>query len=174
MNTLQCSSVSYPNKVARFIWGIVWRLLYRPSPIPFHFWRRFLLRIFGAKVARDCHPYPSARIWAPWNLVMEERSCLSHFVDCYCVDKVYLGRNVTISQYSFLCTASHDFRRVRMPLLTAPIIIDENVWVAADVFIGPGVKIGKNAVIGARSSVFKDVRCNVVVAGSPLKEIGQR
>lgn len=162
------------NKFARALWSLVWLLLFRPSPVPFHGWRRFLLRSFGARIGRGAHPYPSARIWAPWNLVMEEDSCLSHQVDCYCVDTVHLGPRVTVSQYSYLCTASHDYTCSDMPLVTAPIHIEADAWVTADVFVGPGVTIGEGAVVGARSTVTRDVLPWTVVAGSPPKIIGPR
>jgi putative colanic acid biosynthesis acetyltransferase WcaF len=162
------------NKLARMLWNFIWLLFYRPSPVPFHGWRRFLLRLFGAKVRAGAHPYPSARIWAPWNLVMEQHSCLSHYVDCYCVDKIHLGPRVTVSQYSYLCTASHDYNRRRMPLVTAPIRIEADAWVTADVFVGPGVTIGEGAVVGARSTVMRDVEPWTVVAGNPPKVVGRR
>lgn len=158
----------------RAIWHIVWILLFRPSPVPLYGWRCFLLRCFGARVGVGAHPYPSARVWAPWNLVMGEHSCLSHQVDCYCVDKVYLGPRVTVSQYSYLCTASHDYNRRDMPLVAAPIRIEADAWVTADVFIGPGVTVGEGAVVGARSTVLRDVEPWTVVAGNPLRVIGQR
>ena len=166
--------LSTANKLARVVWQLSWLILYRPSPVPFHAWRRFLLRCFGATIKKGAHPYPSAKIWAPWNLTMSDDSCLSHQVDCYCVDKVFLGTNVTVSQYSYLCTASHDYTRKNMPLITAPIIIGDNAWVTADVFIGPGVTIGEGAVVGARSTITHDVLPWTVVAGSPPKVIGPR
>jgi len=166
--------ISTANKLARVLWQIVWLLLYRPSPVLFHGWRRFLLRLFGATVEAGAHPYPSSKIWAPWNLIMRKHSCLSHHVDCYCVDKIELGVHVTVSQYSYLCTASHDYTRLDMPLVTAPIIIGDYAWVTADVFVGPGVTIGKGAVVGARSTVTRNVPSWTVVAGSPPKIIGPR
>ena len=162
------------SKLARLLWNSAWLLLYRPSPVPLHGWRRFLLRLFGARVGTGAHPYPSARVWAPWNLIMEEHSCLSHHVDCYCVDKIHLGRRATVSQYSYLCTASHDYTRADMPLVTAPIRIEADAWVTADVFIGPGVTIGEGAVVGARSTVMRDVEPWTVVAGNPPKVVGLR
>lgn len=168
------SRITPANKLARAAWGVVWLLLFRPSPIPLHGWRRMLLRLFGANIGKRALPYPSARIWAPWNLTMEEDSCLSHQVDCYCVDKIVLGPRVTVSQYSFLCTASHDHTRQSMPLITAPIRIEADAWVTADVFVGPGVTIGEGAVVGARSTVLRSVRPWTVVAGNPAREIGPR
>ena len=84
-------TLSVKNRLARPVWSIVWWLLYRPSPKPFHFWRRFLLRLFGAKVAAAAHPYPTAVVWAPWNLEMGFASCLANGVECYSVEQGHPG-----------------------------------------------------------------------------------
>lgn len=158
----------------RALWTFVWLVFYRPSPRMFHGWRRMLLRFFGAKIGQGAHPYPSARIWAPWNLEMGNHSCLGDAVDCYCVAKISIGPHSTISQYSFLCTASHDYTNLTMPLTTAPISIGERVWIAADVFVAPGTMIGDGAVIGARSSVFENVPPWTVMGGNPAKLLKKR
>lgn len=165
---------SLRNKIGRVIWGMVWLFLYRPSPKIFHGWRRFLLRLFGAKIGKGVHVYPSVKIWAPWNLEMGDHSCLANEVDCYCAAKIKIKAHATVSQYSFLCTASHDYEDPHMPLITAPIVLGDGVWIAADVFVAPGVTIGEGAVVGARSSVFKDVESWSVVAGNPAKLIKKR
>lgn len=166
--------LSLGNKLARSLWQAVWLLLYRPTPRLLHGWRAFLLRLFGAKLGKGVHPYPSARIWAPWNLEMGDYACLSEGVDCYCVDTIRIGAYTTVSQYSFLCTASHDYRKRDMPLLTAPITLGEWVWITADVFVAPGVTIGDGAVITARSSVFSDIPAWRVAGGNPAAPIKQR
>ncbi|HXJ71427.1 MAG TPA: putative colanic acid biosynthesis acetyltransferase [Candidatus Dormibacteraeota bacterium] len=171
----QCYSAhSWRNKVARQLWSVVWLFLFRPTPKWLHGWRRFLLRSFGAKIGRGTFPFPSAKIWAPWNLEIGDHCALADHVDCYCVDKIVIGSNVTVSQYSFLCTASHDYEDPHMALITAPITIGDGAWVTADVFIGPGVNVGEGAVIAARASVFRDVPPWTVVAGNPAKVIKQR
>jgi putative colanic acid biosynthesis acetyltransferase WcaF len=165
---------SLHNKIYRVLWKAVWLFLFRPTPRPFHAWRCLLLRTFGAKLGEAVRPYPSARIWAPWNLEMGDYSCLSEDVDCYCVDKIRIGPHATVSQYSFLCTASHDHRDPGMPLVTAPITIGERAWIAADVFVAPGVTIGDGAVVTARSSVFSDIDSWTVAAGNPAKSVKKR
>ncbi len=171
---LEVARVGTTDKLRRAVWNLVWLLLYRPSPIPLHGWRRLLLRLFGARIAAGAHPYPRVKIWAPWNLRMDEHSCLANDVDCYCVAPVSLGAHATVSQYSYLCTASHDYRDPAMPLVVAPIVVEAEAWVAADVFVGPGVRIGAGAVVGARSTVIADVPPWTVVAGSPARELGSR
>lgn len=166
--------LDFSNKLRRLLWTLAWALLYRPSPIPLHGWRRFLLRCFGADIGRGAYPYPSARIWAPWNLHMAEYSCLGRDVDCYCVAPVSLGVHATVSQYSYLCTASHDYRDPAMPLVAAPIVIEAEAWVAADVFVGPGVTVRTGAVVGARSTLLADAPAWTVVAGAPAVTRGMR
>ncbi len=122
-------------------------------------------------IEEGAHPYPSVTIWAPWNLTMGEGSCLGDHVRCYSVDHVTLEPHATVSQYSFLCTASHDYRVDGMPLITAPITIGRGAWIAADAFIGPGVIVGERAVVGARASVFRHVEPWTVVGGNPARVI---
>jgi putative colanic acid biosynthesis acetyltransferase WcaF len=162
------------NRLGRAVWNLVWALLYRPSPVVLHGWRRILLRFFGASIGRGVHPYPTARVWAPWNLEMADYSCISRNVDCYSVGRVSIGPHATVSEYSYLCTASHAYEDPHMPLVTAPITIGRGAWVSADVFVGPGVTIGEGAVVGARSSVFKDVEPWTVVGGNPARLLKRR
>ena len=105
---------------------------------------------------------------------MGDHSCLADDVDCYCVAQVTLGRHATVSQYSYLCSASHDYLQVPMPTNAAPIEIEDEAWVAADVFVGPGVTVGRGAIVGARSTVISDVTAWHVVAGSPPRQVGLR
>jgi len=165
---------SIRNKLGRVVWNIVWVVLFRPSPRACHAWRRGLLKLFGARIAATAKPYPSARVWAPWNLVMEAGSCLADHVDCYCMDTITLRAYSTVSQYTFLCAGSHDPGDLTLPLVTAPIEIGKHAWVTADVFIGPGVTVGEGAVVGVRSSVHKDIEPWTVVIGNPARFLKQR
>src|SRR6185312_11674139 len=75
-------------------------------------------RLFGANVHPTAHPYPKCRIWAPWNLTMAAHSCLANNVDCYNVAPVMLEEYAIVSQYSYLCSASHDFNDAAFPPFT--------------------------------------------------------
>lgn len=162
------------NKAARVLWGAVWLCLFRSSPRPCHGWRRFLLRRFGARIGRGVALQPSCRITMPWKLQMGEYSSLGDYVICYNAGGVRIGRHATISQYSHLCSSSHDYEHPHMAQTFAAIEIGEQAWVCADAFIGPGVSVGQGAVVGARASVFKDVAPWTVVGGNPARPIKKR
>lgn len=174
MHKLQQTTISRRNIIGRALWSVVYMFLFRPTPRPLHRWRAFLLRLFGATITGKVRVYQSCRIWAPWNLVMHPGSCLGDHVDCYCVAPVVLYENALISQYSFLCTATHDYRRRSNNLMSAPIVIGANAWVTADVFIAPGVTIGEGAVVTARSSVFSDIDAWMVARGNPARTFKPR
>jgi putative colanic acid biosynthesis acetyltransferase WcaF len=165
---------SLGNKMGRGIWGVVWLLLFRPSPRPFHGWRRFLLRCFGARIGPGAMPYPSAIIWAPWNLVMGAHSTLGDGVDCYSVATVEIGDHASVSQRAYLCAASRDLDDPDHPLMTAPIVISAHGWVAAEAYVGPGVTIAVGGVVAARAVAVRDVPEWAVVAGNPARVIRQR
>lgn len=165
---------SMRDRLARSVWGVVRATLFRCSPKPLHAWRNLLLRAFGADLHPTARIYPRARVWAPWNLTMARYATLADDVDCYCVERISIGERTTISQYTYLCGATHDFEDEDFPLRPMPITIGSDVWVAADCFVAPGVSIPDGAVIGARSGVFHDPEPWAVAAGSPARSIRVR
>lgn len=163
------------HQVIRLVWSIVWPLgtWFLPRSMGMG-WKRMLLRLFGAKIHPTANIYSSAKIYYPANLIMAENSCLASDVDCYNVDKIIIGANTTVSQGSYLCTASHDVTNPLNPLITAPIILEDQAWVGARAYIGMGVTIGQGSVVGATASVYKDVEPWTVVGGNPAKLIKKR
>lgn len=162
------------DRARRLLWGIARVLLFRPTPPALHRWRSLLLQAFGARIRGRVFVYPTARIWAPWNLIMDDGSCLGPEVVCYNVETVHVGAGCTVSQRSHLCTASHDFENPDFPLTGAAIQLEEQAWVAAEVFVGPGVHVKRQAVLLARSVVVRDVPERAVVGGNPAKQIRYR
>ena len=168
------SELSIGHKVLRVTWGICWLVLFRPSPRPLHGWRRFLLRLFGARIGRGVRIYSSAKIYYPPNLVAENFVVIGPDVDVYCVAEIKILESSMVSQYSYLCAASHDYREDHLPLLASPITIGPRTWICARAFIGPGVKIEENVVVAACAVVVNNVAANHVVGGNPAKVIKVR
>jgi len=165
-------SFSLKNKISRLIWNIAYILIFRPfASRLFKNWRVFVLKCFGAKIEWSSHIYSSVKIWAPWNLEVGANSSLGPKVDCYNQGKITIGANTVISQKTYLCASTHDYTKNNFPLLLKHIDIGNGVWVAADAFIGPGVSIGNQAVIGARAVVARNVEAKAIMGGNPAKLI---
>lgn len=165
---------SWKNKLARVIWCGAWLFLFRTSPWFCYGWRRLILRLFGARVGVGAKVFPSTRIWAPWRLEMGNYACLSHDVDCYCVAPVYIGDHATVSQYSFLCTATHDVLDPNMRLISSPIVIEDQAWICAKAYLAPGVTVGQGAVAGACSVVTKSIPAWTIACGNPARPLRTR
>ncbi len=161
----------YPRKLA---WAWVWALLYRPSPRPLRKFRVWLLRLFGARVHWSVNLRPSSRVWHPWLLRMDHDSCLADGVTIYNLGPVSVGAHTVISQDAYVCAGTHDYTKCNLPLQRPPITIGSGVWICAKAFLGPGISVGDNAIIGACAVVSKDVPAGMIVAGNPAKVVRPR
>lgn len=160
----------------RWAWSFVQATLFRWSPRGCHGFRNWLLRLFGAAIPSGgaVRVYPSARIIHPWKLACEARVLIGPGANIYNLATVTLCHGAQLSQSVHLCAGTHDYTRWSMPLDARPIRIEANAWLAAEVFVGPGVTIGELAVIGARSVVVKDQPARMVCAGNPCRPLKPR
>lgn len=169
------SATKYSRKelVLRVLWGIG-KLAFRLTPRPCFGLRCGILRLFGAKLGSNVNIYSSALIYYPWNLEVGNDSSIGEWALIYNLGPVCIGARSTISQRAHLCAGTHDYRNPELPLMKPPIVIGDEVWVCADVLIGPGTTIGRGAVLAAGAVVSKDVKGWSVVAGNPAKFIKTR
>jgi putative colanic acid biosynthesis acetyltransferase WcaF len=162
------------NKLGRLCWGLVYVLLFRPSPRPLHAWRAFLLRCFGAKIGAHCHVYPGARVWAPWNLEMDDFASLADESVVYNAGKLFMSEHAVVSQQAYICTATHDFDDPAFPMVTSPIRLGRYSWICARACVLPGVTVGDGAVLGLAAVASKDLEPWQVYAGNPARRVKQR
>ncbi len=150
-------------------WWLVQAIVFPLTLQPLNSWRCALLRCFGAQVGQGVFIRPTARITYPWKVSIGDYSWIGDDVVLYSLEHIQIGQHCTISQRSYLCTGSHDPRDPAFGLHVEPIALGNGVWVAADCFIGPGVQIGSNALIGTRSSVFSHMPAQQVCWGTPCR-----
>jgi len=165
------SRTEYARKLA---WAIIGAPLVRFSPRPMRKFRVCILRAFGANIAWTVNIRPSAKIWHPWIFTMGEHSCLADGVLVYNLGPLSIGDHTVISQRVHICNGSHDYSKSDLPLLRPTSKIGSGVWICADAFIGPGVTIGNNAIVGACAVVTHDVPPTMIVAGNPAVVIRER
>ncbi|MBZ9937883.1 putative colanic acid biosynthesis acetyltransferase [Mesorhizobium sp. BR1-1-16] len=156
------------------LWWLVQALLFNPSPQFLYGWRRLLLRVFGAKIGDRVLIRPSVRVTYPWRLEIGDSSWIGDNVELYTLGRITIGADAVVSQRSYLCTGWHDRADPSFAMRTAPVVVQDQAWVAADVFVAPGVTIGRGAVVGVRSLVLKDIPPGMEANGNPAKIRGPR
>ncbi|MFA5937110.1 MAG: DapH/DapD/GlmU-related protein [Candidatus Paceibacterota bacterium] len=122
------------------------------------------------------------KTWQPepsvFNLVYEpiigkNVSLVNTLLDC--VNQITIGDNVSFGHNVMVLTGYHDYylkgaeRMESAP--SKPVMIEDGVWIASGAIICPGVRIGKNAVVGAGAVVTRDVPAGWMVAGKPARFI---
>jgi putative colanic acid biosynthesis acetyltransferase WcaF len=156
------------------LWWIVQSLFFNTSPQFLYGWRRFLLRAFGAKVGKGVILRPTMKTQFPWKVTIGDYAWIGDNVNLYSLGEIEIGANVVISQNCYICTGSHDYLDEAFRIYAEKITIGAECWLATDVYVAPGITIGKGTVVGARSSVFKDLPAGKICIGSPAKVIKDR
>lgn len=167
-------AMSLRNRAGRAIWHLVWILLFRPTPRPLHAWRCFLLRCFGASIGKNSHIYPSARIWAPWNLICEDAVAIADGAEIYNPSPIILGSHSIVSQSAYLCGATHDYDDPAFPMIYAPIRIGAYAWIGAKATVLMGIDVGDGAVLGLGSIATSRLDPWTVYAGIPARRLKTR
>lgn len=155
-------------QAARVLWALVWPL-FRCSPRPLWGWRRGLLRCFGARIGAEVRVHPTARITMPWHLRIDAQAGIGDHTILYALGRIHIGARATVSQYAHLCAGTHGLDDPARPLIKAPVTIGPEAWVCADAFVGPGVRIGAGAILGARAVAMKDLPDGALGIGNPMQ-----
>lgn len=156
------------------LWWIVQDTIFRMSPQFMYGFRRFLLKLFGAKIGKNVIIRPSVKITYPWKVSIGEYSMIGDDVVLYSLAEIEIGKNVVISQKSYLCTGSHDYKKTTFDIYAKKITVKDCCWLATDVFVAPGITINYGTVVGSRSSVYNNLPENKICIGTPAKVLKDR
>ena len=156
------------------LWWLVQASLFAHSPKFLYGWRRFLLRLFGAKVGKGVLIRPSVEITYPWKVSIGNYVWIGDDSVLYSLGDIEIGDHTALAHRVYLCTGTHDYTSSSFDIEAYKITIGAQVWLPNDVFVSPGVSISDGVVVGARSSVFSDLPEGMICVGSPAKPIRKR
>ncbi|MEM4230901.1 MAG: acyltransferase [Candidatus Pacearchaeota archaeon] len=142
--------------------------------IPSHHMRRFFYRISGISIGSGSTIHMGAVFYDPKNIKIGKDSIIGEGTVLDGRDKLIIGDHVDIASEVMIYNAEHDIQSNDFRAITAPVIIEDFVFVGPRAIILPGVKIKKGAVVGAGAVVTKDVEEFTIVGGVPAREIGKR
>jgi putative colanic acid biosynthesis acetyltransferase WcaF len=168
------SPFTFREKIRLSMWLFIYKIFIRVLPHKLNFIRISILRLFGANIGKGCFVHQSAYIYMPWNLEMGNYSSIDFDAIIYSYGKVTIGDFVSISYKVNINTASHDYTDPKFTLTVANTLIESGAFIGTETYLSPGVKIGKMAVIGARSVVTKDMPSDYVCFGCPCKPYKKR
>jgi len=156
------------------LWLVVSLVLFRLCPFSFSALKCVVLRLFGAQIGRNVTLKPQVKITFPWKLTVGDHVWLGEECWLLNLEQIIIGSHVCISQRAFLCTGSHDFKRVTFDLITRSIKLEDGAWIGAGAWVGPGVIIGSHAVLTAQSVATKNLEANGIYRGNPADLVKQR
>lgn len=156
------------------LWAIVNTFIFSFSPQFMYGFRNNLLRLFGAKIGKKVLIRPSVKITYPWKLIVGDNTWIGE--DCYIYNlaQITIGANVSIAHKNFFNTGGHDYAKITFDIFAKPIIIEDECWITSEVYISPGITIGKGAVVGVRSLVLNDLPSGMVCYGNPAVPVKTR
>jgi putative colanic acid biosynthesis acetyltransferase WcaF len=136
--------------------------------------KRFLLRRFGATIGKGVVIRPRVNIHFPWRFRVGDHCWIGDGCQILNIADVTFESHVALAHEVYVAAGSHDIRSATMKGDYRPILIKSGTWVASRAFVGPGVTIHENCVVGAAAVVMKDIGPAVVVAGNPARVIRPR
>jgi putative colanic acid biosynthesis acetyltransferase WcaF len=158
----------------RTLWLVVEALVFLNPLMPLYAPKRWLLRLFGARIGKGVLIKPAVHIKYPWRLIIGDHSWVGERAWIDNMEDVVIGDHVVISQGAYLCTGNHDWSDPGMPLSPRPIRVERGAWVGAFAKVGPGVTVAAESVLVLGAVCARDTDPGIVYRGNPAEPIRVR
>ena len=155
-----------PKRLLWIIFGRVFVNTYLPIPMVV---KRFILRIFGAKLGKGVVLKPKINIKYPWFLEIGGQTWIGEMVWIDNLGLVKIGSNACISQGVLLLSGNHDYKSFKFDLMVDKIVIGDGVWIGAKSIVTQAVSCGNHAVLGSGSFLSQNLPENEIWSGNPAK-----
>lgn len=141
---------------------------------PFSGFKRFLLRLFGAKIGTGVVIKPCVNIKYPWKLQVGNHVWIGENVWIDNLGQVTIGDNSCLSQGAFLLCGNHDYKSSNFDLMVSPIILENGAWIGAKAIVSGGVTVGTHAVLTLGSVATKNLEPYGIYTGNPAVKVKER
>ncbi|MFH1840811.1 MAG: acyltransferase, partial [Candidatus Shapirobacteria bacterium] len=141
---------------------------------PFWFWRKMFYRWAGLRIGQNSKIHVFARFFDPRNIIIGRGSVVGESIFLDGRDRLAIGDHVDIATGVMIYNSEHQIDDPEFKAITAPVEIDDYVFIGPRAIILPGVKIGRGAIIAAGAVVTRDVLPGEVVGGVPARKIKER
>jgi putative colanic acid biosynthesis acetyltransferase WcaF len=158
----------------QLLWYFIGSPLVQSYALPISTLKVQLLRCFGAQIGAGVKIKPGVRIKFPWRLRVGDHTWIGENAWIDNLALVTIDSHVCISQGVYLCTGNHDWNHPQFQLKLGAIYIEEGSWIAARSVIGPGVTVGKGAVLTLGGVAARSLEPLTIYAGNPAQPIKSR
>lgn len=159
--------------LTRFVWYVTNTIFFK-SAFPFYGAKRFILRLFGAKVGNGVVIKPHVSIKYPWKLVVGNHVWIGEEVWIDNLAKVTLKDNSCISQGAMLLCGNHNYKKSTFDLIVGEITLEEGAWAGAKTVICPGVKMGSHSLLTVGSIATSSLEPYWIYQGNPAQKVKVR
>lgn len=163
---------------APYLQQLLWYFLGSPLVeshwLPISSAKVWILRLFGASIGKGVRIKPGVRVKFPWRLIIGDYVWIGEDAWIDNIAPVTIENHVCLSQGVYLCTGNHNWNQPDFKLITASIHIQESSWIAAKSVVGPGVTVGKGAVLTLGSVTTRSLDPMIIYAGNPAQPIKKR
>lgn len=159
--------------ITRVAWYFVNRAFFKSS-FPFYAPKRFLLKLFGAKIGKGLIIKPHVSIKYPWRLTIGNHVWIGEQVWIDNLAQVTLKDNSCVSQGAMLLCGNHNYKKTTFDLVVGEIMLEEGAWAGAKTVVCPGVVLGSHCLLTAGSIATGSLEANWIYQGNPAVKIKPR
>ncbi|MEM7725289.1 MAG: WcaF family extracellular polysaccharide biosynthesis acetyltransferase [Cyanobacteria bacterium P01_A01_bin.45] len=153
----------------QMLWYFLGSPLFESHILPISVIKVVILRLFGATVGKGVRIKPGVRVKFPWRLVINDYVWIGEDAWLDNIAPITIESHVCISQGVYLCTGNHDWNHPNFKLIPKPIYIQEGSWIAAKSIIGPGVTVGRGAVLIIGGVTGRSLESQTIYVGNPAQ-----
>ncbi len=158
-----------------YLWHLVNQMFFIYPVNPSSRLKVFWLRLFGAKVGKGVvMNKPNINIKYPWRLEIGDYVWLGENTWIYNMDDIKIGNHVNIAQGAMLLTGNHNYKSPTFDVMTAPITIEDGVFIGAKAVVCPGVRCHSHSLLTVGSIATHNMEAYTIYQGNPAKKIRER